>query len=83
MMTSFAKTQSETLFELMKQNPSIASVLVACLVAHWTEKVDQNSDNKNDFVPLGGRVSQGMEEAFGLEIDNEARCAARVSMLFL
>ena len=29
MMTSFAKTQSETLFELMKQNPSIASVPVA------------------------------------------------------
>ena len=29
MMTSFATTQSETLFELMKHNPSIASVLVA------------------------------------------------------
>ena len=33
MMTSFAKTQSETFFELMKQNPSIASVLVAYPVA--------------------------------------------------
>ena len=72
MMTSSAKTHSETLFELMKQNPSFASVLVACLVAQQTEKVDQKPDNVNDFVPLGGRVSEGMLEALGLEIDNEA-----------
>ena len=72
MMMSFAKTQSETLFELMKQNPSIASVLVAYLVAQQTEKVDQKPDNGNDLVPLGGRVSEGMAEALGLEIDNEA-----------
>ena len=44
MITSFAKTQSETLFECMKQNPSIASVLVACLVAQQTEKVGQKPD---------------------------------------
>ena len=57
MMTSFAKTQSETLFELMKQNPSIAPVLVAYPVAQQTEKVDQKPDTGNDLVPLGGRVS--------------------------
>ena len=72
MMTSFAKTQSETLFELMKQNPSIASVPVACPLAQQTEKVDQKPDTGNDLVPLGGRVSEGMAEALGLEIDNEA-----------
>ena len=87
MMTSFAKTQSETLFELMKQNPSIASVLVAYPVAQQTKKVDQKPDNGNDLVLLGGRVSEGMVESLGLEIDNKAelraRCAARVSMLLL
>ena len=36
MMASVAKTQSDTLFELMNQNPSIASVPVACLVAQQT-----------------------------------------------
>ena len=72
MMTSFAKTQSETLFELMKQNPSIASVLVAYPVTQQTEKVDQKPDTGNDLVPLCGRVSEGMAEALGLEIDNEA-----------
>ena len=61
MMTSFAKTQSETLFELMKQNPSIASVPVACPVAQQTEKVDEKPDN--------------VAEALGLEIDNEALAA--------
>ena len=71
-LTSFAKTQSETSFELMKQNPSIAYVLVAYLVAQQTEKVDEKPDNVNDLVPLGGRVSEGMAEALGLEIDNEA-----------
>ena len=72
MITSFAKTQSETLFECMKQNPSTASVLVACLVAQQTEKVGQKPDNGNDLVPLSGCVSEGMAEALGLEIDNEA-----------
>ena len=75
MMTSFAKTQSETLFEFMKQNPSIASVPVADPVAQQTEKVDEKPDDVNDFVPLGGRVSEGMAEALGLEIDNEAFAA--------
>ena len=75
MMTSFAKTQSETLFELMKQNWSIASVLVACLVAQQKEKVDQKPDNGNDLVPLGGRVSEGVAEALGLEVDVEALSA--------
>ena len=28
--------------------------------------------NGNDLVPLGGRVSEGMSEALGLEIDTEA-----------
>ena len=68
MMTSFAKT----LFELMKQNPSIASVPVVYLVAQQTEKVDQKPDIGNDLVPLGGRVSEGMAEALGLEVDVEA-----------
>ena len=72
MVTSFAKTQSETLFELMKQNPSIASVPVVYPVAHQTEKVDQKPDNGNDLVPVGGRVSERTAEALGLEIDNEA-----------
>ena len=72
MMTSFAKTQSQTLFDLMKQNPSIASVPVAYPVAQQTEKVDQKPDTGNDLVPLGGRVSEGMAEALGLEIDTEA-----------
>ena len=74
-MTSFAKTQSETLFELMKQNPSIASVLVAYLVTQQTEKVDQKPDGGNDLVPLGGRVFEGMAEALGLEVDVEALAA--------
>ena len=68
MMASFAKTQSETLFELMKQNPSIASVPVAYPVAQQTEKVDEKPDNVNDLVPLSGRVSEGMAEAFGLPL---------------
>ena len=72
MMTSFARTQSETLFELMKQNPSIASVPVPSPVAQQTEKVDQKPDTGNDLVPLGGRVSAGMAEALGLQIDIEA-----------
>ena len=66
------QTEMETLFELMKQNPSIASVLVAYPVAQQTEKVDQKPDNGNDLVSLGGRVSEGTAEALGLEIDNEA-----------
>ena len=37
-----------------------------------TESVDQKPDNGNDLVPLGGRVSEGMAEALGLDIDNEA-----------
>ena len=72
MMTSFAKTQSETLFELMKQNLTIASVSVAYPVAQQTEKVDQKRDNGNEIVPLDVRGSEGMAEALGLEIDNEA-----------
>ena len=75
MMTSFAKTQSETLFELMKQNPSIASVPVTYPVAQQTEKVDEKPDNVNDLVPLGGRVSEVMAEALGLEVDVEALAA--------
>ena len=59
----------------MKKNPSIASVPVACLVAQQTEKVDQKPDNVNDLVPLGGRVSEGMAEALGLEVDVEALSA--------
>ena len=69
MMTSFAKTQFEKLFELMKQNPSIASVPVACLVAQQTEKVDQQPDNVNDLVPLGGRVFEGMAEALCFDVE--------------
>ena len=45
---------------------------VAYPVAKQTEKVDQKPDNGNDLVPLGGRVSEGMAEALGLEIDNPA-----------
>ena len=59
----------------MKQNPSIASVPVAYPVSQQTEKVDEKPDNVNDVVPLGGRVSEGMAEALGLEIDNEAFAA--------
>ena len=72
MRTSFARTQSETLFELMKQNPSIKSVPVALPVTQQQEMVGQKPDNWNDPVPLSGCVSEGMAEALGLEIDNEA-----------
>ena len=37
MMTSFAKTQSETLFELMKQKPSIALILWLSRRRRWTK----------------------------------------------
>ena len=75
MMTSFAKTQSETLFDLVKQNPSIASVPVAYPVAQETEKVDEKPDKVNDLVPLSGRVSERVAEALGLEVDVEALTA--------
>ena len=48
---------------------------VACPVAQETEKVDEKPDNVNDLVPLGGRVSEGMAEALGLEVDIEALSA--------
>ena len=72
MMTSFARTQSETLFELMKQNPSITFVPVALLVAQQTEEAGEKPGNGNDTVSLSGCVSEGMAEALGLDIDNEA-----------
>ena len=43
MMTSFARTQSETLLELMKQNPSIKSVPVAIPVTQQPEMEGQKA----------------------------------------
>ena len=51
MMTSFARTQSETLLELMKQNPSIKSVPVAIPVTQQPKMVGEKPDNGNDLVP--------------------------------
>ena len=72
MMTNFARTQSETLFELMKQNPSITSVPVALPVAQQTEGAGERPGNGNNPVPLSGCVSERMAEALGLEIDDDA-----------
>ena len=57
-MTSFAKTQSETLLELIQQNPTIKSVPVALPVAQQTETAGEKPDNGKDLVPLSGRVSE-------------------------
>ena len=56
MMTSFAKTQSETLFELMKENPTMKAVPGALLVAQQTETAGEKPDNGNDLVPSSGCV---------------------------
>ena len=72
MMTSFARTQSATLLELIKQNPSIKSVPVATPAAQQVEEAGEKRGNGNDAVPSSGCVSVGMAEALGLEIDNEA-----------
>ena len=31
--------------------------------------MDEKPDDVNDLVPLGSRVSEGIAEAFGLEVD--------------
>ena len=46
--------------------------LLLVFVAQQTEKVGQKPNNGNDLVPLSGCVSDGLAEALGLEIDNEA-----------
>ena len=70
MMTSFARTQSETLLEWMKQNPTIKCMPVAIPVAQRVEEVGEKPGNGNALVPSGGCVSAGMDEALGLEIDS-------------
>ena len=72
MMTSFARTQSETLFELMKQNALIKSVPVAIPMIQLPEMVGERPDNGNDPVPFSGCVFEGMAEALGIEISHEA-----------
>ena len=68
MMTSFARTQSETLLELMKQNPKIKCTPVAILVAQQVEEAGEKPGSGNALVPSGGCVSAGMDKALGLEI---------------
>ena len=70
MMTSIARTQSETLLELMKQNPTIKCMPVAIPVAQQVEEAGEKPGNGNALVPSGGSVSAGMDEALGLEIDS-------------
>ena len=70
MMTSFARTQSETLLELMKQNPTIKCMPVAIPVAQQVEEAGEKPGNWNALVPSGGCFSARMDESLGLEIDS-------------